>query len=303
MKRLSLLFFLCLSAGAQSQPAKPPAPVPSKPAATIPSDLPPDTVLATFGDGHKLTFGELKKFMRVLPPQMQQLAMRDRKAFVQQYALMNRLAEMAAESKLDQQSPTKEQLEFNRIYVLMNAELNDAMSRIAIPPAEEQHFYDTHKKQFAQAKVKVLYVSFHSNASPHSMDGKKILSEPEAKAKIEKLRDEIAHGADFVKLIKTNSEDADSAAKNGNFGTIRRTDKIPQPIKDAVFALKPGQVSPPVRQPNGFYLFRVEDISTQAYADVKSEIENQLRQAKFKEWMDKTNQSLNIHFENQSFFQ
>jgi hypothetical protein len=293
MKRLSVVFSLCFAALAQTPPANPPVSV----------DLPPETVIATFGNGHKLTFGELKKFMGVLPPQMQQLAMRDRKAFVQQYALMNRLAELALQAKLDQQSPTKEQLEFNRIYVLMNAELNDALNKIIVPPADQQRFYDNNKDKFAQVKVKVLYVSFHADGSAHATDGKKVLSEPEAKAKIEKLREQTLGGADFVKLVKANSEDATSVAKDGDFGTIRRTDKIPEAIRDAVFALKPGQVSPPVRQPNGFYLFRAEEFSVQPYADAKEDIQNELRQARFKEWMDQTNRSLNVKFENQSFLQ
>ncbi len=50
-----------------------------------------------------------------MPAQMQQNALRDRKAFVQQFALMQRLSEMAEQAKLDQQSPTRESLAFNRM--------------------------------------------------------------------------------------------------------------------------------------------------------------------------------------------
>lgn len=274
---------------------------PNSPKAPAPPDLPPDTVVASFGNGQKLTIEELKKFVSVLPPQMQQMALRDRKNFVQQYALMHRLAELATQAKLDQQSPTKEQLEFNRIYVLMNAELNDALSNIIVPAADQQRFYDSNKDRFAQVKVKVLYVSFASKP-PASGDSKKYLSEAEAKAKIEKLRGEIAAGADFVKLVKAHSEDTTSAAKDGDFGTIRRTDKIPDTIRDAIFALKPGQVSEPVRQPNGYYLFRAEEITVRPYNEVREEIQNDLRQARFKEWMDQTTRSLNVKIENDAYF-
>ncbi len=256
MKLWFASLLVCLAAEAQTG-------APQSPAAL---DLPPDTVVATYASGRKLTFGELKKFSAFLPPQMQQMAMRDRKGFVQQYLLMNRLAELAIQSKLDQQSPTKEQLEFNRTYVLMNAELNDTLNNIIVPPAEQQRFYDMNRSRFSQVKVKVLYISFSSNAAH---DGKKVLTEPEAKTKIEKLLAEVRGGADFVKLVKTNSEDATSAAKDGDFGTIRRTDNIPEGIRNAVFALKPGQVSEPVRQPNGYYLFRAEEIGMQPYAEVK----------------------------------
>ena len=294
MKKPFLFLFLCLAATPQTEAPKP---VPA-------ADLPPETVVATFGEGRKLTVGELKTFMSVLPPQMQQMAMKDRKAFVQQYALMFRLAELAQQNKLDQQSPTKEQIEFNRRYILMNAELSDTMNNIIVPPADQQRFYDSNKDRFTQVKVKVLYISFTSNGSSHTTaSGKKVLSEPEAKVKIEGLLAQIRAGADFVKLVKAHSEDATSAAKDGDFGAIRRTDKIPEAIRNAVFSLKPGEVSDPVRQPNGFYLFRAEAFTVQPFSEVKDDILNELRQARFKEWMDQTNHNLNIQIQNQAFFQ
>ena len=61
----SFLFFLFTAAvWAQSglPQTAPPAGVP---------DLSPDTVVATFGDGQKLTAGELKSFLAAMPPNMQ----------------------------------------------------------------------------------------------------------------------------------------------------------------------------------------------------------------------------------------
>ena len=65
------------------------------------------------------------------------------------------------------------------------------------------------------------------------------MTEEQAKAKIEKLLADIRDGADFVKLVKANSDDADSVARNGDFETpIQRTDKWPDDIKNVIFALK-----------------------------------------------------------------
>jgi parvulin-like peptidyl-prolyl isomerase len=285
----SLLF--AVAAWAQS------AVTPSAP----PPDLPAETVVATFGNGEKVTAGELKSFIAAMPPQMQQNALRDRKAFVQQFALMQRLAEIAEQAKLDQQSPTREALAFNRMYLLMNAELHEKMAGITVAPADVQAFYDQNKDRFTQAKVKAIYVSFSANAQPGS-DGKKHLTEAEAQAKIEKLRAAIVGGADFVKLVKEDSEDATSAAKDGDFGVIRRTDNLPDAIRKAIFALKAGDVSEPVRQPNGFYLFRAEQLSAQPFSEVQEEISNELKQARFKEWMDATTGALNLKFQNDTFF-
>jgi len=55
-------------------------------------------------------------------------------------------------------------------------------------------------------------------------------------------------------------------------------------VKAAVFKLKPGEVSEPVKQPNGFYLIRADEqhvlpfdqVSTQLVQDIKTERFQQL---------------------------
>ncbi len=291
---MKLSFFLILivfAAGLFAQPTPPPQE----------TAIDDDDVIAVLDDGHKLTYGELKTFAGGLPPQMQQNAMRDRKAFVRQLALMRKLAALAEQNKLDQKNPTRDLLVFNRMFVLMNAQLNFAMETQVVAPEELQKFYDANKDRYSQVKVKVIYVGFSSNPSA-APPGKKYLSEAEAKAKIEKIRAEIAAGADFVKMVKQHSEDQASAEKDGDFGNIRRNDNLPEPIRNAVFALKPGEMSQPVRQPNGFYLFRAEEVSTRAFQQVRDEIFNEVKQLHFKQWMDQTEKGLNLKYVNESFF-
>lgn len=267
-----------------------------------PADLSPDTVLATV-EGKKLTFGEFKTFIGALSPEMQKSALSDRKAFLQQFGLMLRLSGMAEKAKLDERSPYKETIELNRMNLLMNAQVNEAFNNIVVSAEDQQKFYDEHKDRYSQVKVKVIYIPFSSNASskPDSK-GKQPLTETEAKAKIEKLLAEIRGGADFVKLVKEHSEDATSAAKEGDFGTIRRSDNIPEAIRSAVFALKPSQVSEPVRQPNGFYLFRAEEVKTRSYAEVKDEIFTEIKQERMKEWLESNRQKVSVTIENEAFF-
>ncbi len=291
---MRLSFFLTLfvfGAVLFAQPAPPPKP----------AELDDDSVIAVLDDGHKLTLGELKVFAGALPPQMQQNAMRDRKAFVHQMALMRKLSSLAEQNKLDQKSPTRDLLVFNRMFVLMNAQLNFTMDTQVVQPEELQRFYDGNKDRYSQVKVKVIYVGFSSNPAA-APPGKKYLSEAEAKAKIEKVRAEIVAGADFVKMVKQHSEDQASVEKDGDFGNIRRNDNLPEPIRNAVFALKAGEVSQPVRQPNGFYLFRAEEVTTRAFQQVRDEIFNEVKQLHFKQWMDQTEKALNVKYVNEAFF-
>lgn len=258
--------------------------------------------MATFEDGKKLTVGELNSFLAAMPPNMSQVALRDRRAFVQQFAMMHRLSEMAEKAKLDQQSPTREALAFNRMYLLMNAQIHDVLTTINIPSAEVESFYNANKERFKQVKVKAIYIPFSANPAAAGANETKHLSEAEAQAKIANLRAAIVAGADFVKLVKENSEDQTSAAKDGDFGTLRSTDNLPDAIRTAIFALKAGEVSEPVKQPNGFYLFRAEGVTPQPFAEVQEEIVNQLKQAHFKQWMDEAGRGLNLKMENEGFF-
>lgn len=290
------LFTAPFTASVWAQQAVPQAaPPPAAP------DLPPDTVVATFGEGQKLTAGELKNFLAAMPPNMQQNALRDRKAFVQQFVMMHRLSEMAEQAKLDQRSPTKESLAFNRMYILMNAQLHEALGGISVQPGEAQSYYDQNKSKFTQVKVKAIYIRYASG-SADGAKGAKLPTEAEAEAKALKLRAALVEGADFVKLVKENSEDQTSAAKNGDFGTMHSTDNLPDAIRTAIFALKAGEVSVPVKQPNGFYLFRAEEVSAQPLAEVQEEVLNEVKQAHFKQWMDEVSRSLNLKIQNEAFF-
>lgn len=288
---MKIAVFLLSAYAVWSQTAAPP----------VPPDVKPETVLATYGDGQKLTYDELRRFLQVLPPQMQQMAQRDRKAFVQQYALMKRLSALAEGNKLYEQSPTKEALEFNRMYVLMNAQLNDVMNHITVLNEDVEKYYQANQDRYRQARVKVIYVSFMAPGAVST--AKKALSEEEAKVKIEKIAAEARGGADFVKLVKQHSEDEASAAKDGDFGMIRRSDSIPEAIRTAVFALKPGQISEPIRQPNGFYLFRLDELSVRPLKELQEEIHTELRQQQFRAWMDGTNRGLNVKYEHAGFFE
>jgi peptidyl-prolyl cis-trans isomerase C len=289
MKLFSIAFAVFIVMGsAQTPPAAPPK-------------LAPDTVIATV-DGKKLTFSEAEKYLKGLPPQMQQSALRNRKQFIQQYALMQRLSEMAEKAKLEEKSPYKESLAFNRMNILTQAQINEIYDGFSVHLEDEQKYYDENKSRYEQIKLKVIYIPFSSNPASPPADGKKRLSEEEAKAKAEQLVKEIKGGADFVKVVKENSEDAASKAKDGDFGSFSRTDKLPESISSVVFGLKTGEVSEPVRQPNGFYIFRAESVSQKPLSEVNSQIITELKNARLKEFLDATTKSLNITFDNEQYF-
>lgn len=291
MKVLSVYLFACLFAVRAQTPAAT-APAPALP------DLPDDTVICVFDDGASFTMGEFKRVYGALPPDMQQMALRNRGEWLHEYSLMRKLTRMAEENKLDQASPYKEALNYSRMVVLSQAKMMEVNQSATVTPAEIVKDYDTQKEKYRQAHVKAIYISFGGSGK-----GKKALSEEEAKAKATKLAEAARGGADFTRLVRENSEDETSRAKDGDFGTFRVADNIPDAIRAAVFTLKQGEVSDPVRQPNGFYVFRSEEVTYRPLSQVRDEIFVNLKTKHFQEIMDRLNNEANVKNVNPSFLE
>ena len=276
MKLLSLLLFLA-PVWAQS-----PNPLPN---------LPDETVVATFDDGAKLTMGDFKRIYAVLPRENQQQALRDRPAFLKQWALMRKLAKLAEADQLDKLSPSKEALEYYRLVILSQAKMNAALNQITVLPSEVSDFYNVNKDRFKQVRVKAIYIGF----------GGKNLSEADAKTKASKILAQIRAGADFTKLVKQYSDDETSRSKDGEFATLGPNDVIPDAVRAAVFQLKEGEVSDPVPQANGLYLFRAEQITYRPYEQIRDELFTELKQQRYADWVAKTNSETIVTFNNLAF--
>lgn len=82
-----------------------------------------------------------------------------------------------------------------------------------------------------------------------------VVSEAEAKRKLENLRDRLVHGADFAELARLYSQDG-SAAKGGDLGWLNPGDTVPE-FERAMDALKDKEISGVVQSPFGMHLIQV----------------------------------------------
>lgn len=252
---------------------------------------PPDTVLARV-EGQPITAGEVQAMVDALGPQIRQFYAKDPKEFIRQYALQTKLARLAEEEKLDRESPYKQRLRYSREAVLMQSLMDRRMNAAPVGEDEIQARYAQSGGGDPTYRTKVLYVSF----APDGKDGR---TEAQAKAKAGELREKAAAGADFVALLKENSDDQPSREKNGDYPPMRRADPLPEPVKTAIFALKPGELTQPIRQSNGFYVFRLEGVDAKSLSEVRDQIVNQIRQDRFGAWFQEVRQNLDVKFENE----
>jgi peptidyl-prolyl cis-trans isomerase C len=302
MKILTIAFlFSALSYGQAAAQIQPPVNVtPGAAAATPAQPVAPETVVAEV-NGKKYTAAEVDKLITTLPAQYQQAA-RMQPQLLSQVFLMQRLAEDAEKAGLDQKAPLKEQLEISRLQMLSTAQLTDVNNTMKVTEEDEEKYYKDNPDKFKQVKVRAIYIAFNPASAKPAEDGKKMVTEAEAKSKIESVAKQVQGGADFGKLAHDLSDDKASAAKDGDFGVIKQDSPYPPEITTAVFALKQGEVSAPIRQPNGFYLLRAEEVAESSLNESLAQVSQLARQAKFKEWMDGMKAQYRVKIENPAYF-
>lgn len=74
----------------------------------------------------------------------------------------------------------------------------------------------------------------------------------------ESLLKQLNEGKDFATLARANSDDPGSAAKGGDLGYFQRGTMV-KPFENAVFALKPGDISELVETDFGFHIIKLEE--------------------------------------------
>lgn len=140
-----------------------------------------------------------------------------------------------------------------------------------------------------QAKIEEYYqANLRGFQTPEQRHARHILfkvdekAEPEVDkaqaAKAEEVAKQAKGGADFASLAKKHSEDA-SKDTGGDLGFFSKGQMVPA-FDEAVFALKPGEVSEVVRSQFGYHIIKLEEIkpaTTQSLAEAREQITATLR--------------------------
>lgn len=108
-----------------------------------------------------------------------------------------------------------------------------------------------------------------------------------ARARAEDVVARLRKGGDFARLAMDLSDDKGSGARGGDLGWFTRGQMVP-PFEEAVFALKPGALSAPVRTSFGWHVIRLEEHEaqrTRSLDEVRGEIRQRLGEEKAAERM------------------
>ncbi len=171
-------------------------------------------------------------------------------------------------------------------YVDLN--LRDMSRKIDVSDKDIAEYYVEQRQSFIrqpeQRRVRHILIKVEKTAE-----------ESAALKKIKKIQKELANGADFGRLAKKYSEDVTSARKGGELGYFSRG-VMDKTFENAVFSMKKGEISQPVRTRFGYHLIELEDIRKAKIAKLKDvkenirhDIQNQQAEKSFYDMVDKLN--------------
>lgn len=257
-----------------------------------------DPVVVKYGQG-EIRQSELEAAIKTLPDQYQgYVAGPGKRAFAEDYLRMKMLAAQAEKNGLDKSPTVQAQLKLMRANTLAAAQLEKLQESIKFTDSELQQSYDAKKTDFESASARHILIAF--KGSPALAQGKKELTEDEAKAKAEDLRKKIVAGGDFAEFAKKESDDATSGAKGGDLGTFNRGQMVPE-FEKAAFETKIGEVSPVFRTQYGFHIVQVKERKSSPLTEVRTSLEQELKQKKVQDMLDEMKKTSNATF-NEAYF-
>ena len=162
---------------------------------------------------------------------------------------------------------------------------------ITVPEADIKAFYKQNMPQYqTPAQVRASHILFKLEGK----DEKAGAGAGRGRAKKAK-----APGADFAALAKQYSEDDSNNTNGGDLDYFGRGRMVAE-FEQAAFAMKAGEISNPVKTAFGFHIIKVVDNkpdTTRPLAEVRAEIEDQLKWQKAQAEAEKIAKSLEAHDE------
>ncbi len=129
--------------------------------------------------------------------------------------------------------------------------------------------YDSKLAQYTELKVSHILFKAENEAQF-----------AEALKKAEELRPQLLAGQDFNKIAEERSEDPTAKANRGLYDWFKSGTMV-KPFEEGAMALKPGEISQPIRTQYGIHLLRLEGKRTRSFEDAREELRAQLTRERY----------------------
>lgn len=160
----------------------------------------------------------------------------------------------------------------------------EVKDKIVVTPTEIESYYKKHAEELRapdSVHLRTIMLRFGEDNT-----------EDAVRQKAEDVVKLAGKGRDFGELAKLYSQGG-KADDNGDFGFVDKG-QMREDFEKVIFALKPGEVSEPVKADVGYYIFKVEEkresrvrTLSEARTDIENIIFREKAQKRYQEWMAK----------------
>lgn len=290
---LTLIFFSCMGAAAQSEPeakaAKTDAPVlPST--ATLPKSYPVVTAKGSCPKSAasskkpvkadcKVTLGreDFEALVNGINPKM---VKGERRVLASTYGKALALAQEASRRGLDRDPRLQAQIEYSRLILLANA-MGKELYKESLKTTDEdaEKYYSSHSSLFERFTFERVFVPLEKHpASPLNSGGIEVasqsaddLKQKEMKELAEQVYARAVAGEDFAKLQKEVFKTAEIATEpNIKVEDLRRGDL--SQVQNVIFDLQPGKISALLTDDTGYFIYKMVSRTVPPFPEVKPQV-------------------------------
>jgi peptidyl-prolyl cis-trans isomerase C len=241
-----------------------------------------DALVAKIGEKN-ITLSDFNKILNFYDPERLKVIDKNpqvKEQLLQQMVQALVVSRVAKQNGFDAKPDVKEQMELLDNSFLANEYLKrEVVQKVTVSDNEVKTYYDTHKDEFKTPEmVRARHILFPFEASATDESKKK-----EYEKAVETLK-KIKGGEDFAKLASELSGDPGSKPKGGDLGFVAKGRTV-KPFEDALFALKPGEVSGVIETKFGYHIIKAEerkDATEESFEDAKEKIRQKITQERVK---------------------
>ena len=242
-------------------------------------------------NGEPVTDEEFQTFVNGMPENMQQVAQMPagRRALAEQIANLIALAQEGRKMGLDTDKDTNLRLGAERTNLLAMAALRKMVSSNEGAMRAE---FEKQKGNYDTIDLKHILIAYEGGQVPPRGGA----NPPPLSAALDKasqIEAELKRGADFAMMAKSQSDDVASAQQGGELGPVPRQ-SLPPEVAAAVFVLKPGEVSAPLRTQFGVHIFKAGERKAPSFEQMKPQLEAEMQQKMAKETVERVKKTTKV---------
>ncbi|MDD4878893.1 MAG: peptidylprolyl isomerase [Candidatus Omnitrophica bacterium] len=169
--------------------------------------------------------------------------------------------------------------------IMMSKLVNQQVrEKIVVTPTEIENYYKKHSEELKAPESAHLFgivIRFEEGSTEEAVKQK-------ADDVVKLARD----GRDFGELAKVYSQGA-KAQEGGDFGFVEKG-QMREDFEKVIFALKPGEISDPVKTDTGYFIFKVEEKKEgyvlplqEARPGIEDMIYREKAQKRYQDWIEK----------------